>query len=64
MTVPQQKWIAGWPVASWIGFVGALAATSVALWLYYSAGRVDGAAIAAAFICVSGALAARRAADR
>ena len=29
MTVPQQKWIAGWPVQSWVGFVGGLAATSL-----------------------------------
>jgi len=64
MTVPQQKWIAGWPVQSWVSFVGALAATSLALWLYYSEGRVDGAVIAAAFVCVAGALAARRAAAR
>ncbi len=64
MTAPQQKWIAGWPVQSWFGFVGALAATSVALWLHYSAGRVDGAAIAVALMCVTGALAARRSVGR
>ena len=62
MTVPQQKWIAGWPVGSWFGFVGALAATSVALWLYYSAGRMGWGNIAAALVCVAGALAARRSA--
>ena len=64
MTVPQQKWIAGWPGGSWLGFVVALAATTLALWLYYSEGRVDGAAIAAALVCVVGALAARRSAGR
>jgi len=64
MTVPQQKWIAGWPVASWFGFVGALAATSVALWLYYSAGRMGWGDLGAALVCVAGALAARRSAGR
>jgi membrane protein YdbS with pleckstrin-like domain len=64
MTVPQQKWIAGWPVASWFGFFGALCAVGVALWLWHSSSRVDRAALGVAAVCVTLAFANLRIAER
>lgn len=64
MTVPQQKWIAGWPVGSWFGFFGALCAVAVAVWQWHSSSRVDWVSLGVAAMCVTLAWANLRIAER
>ena len=64
MAVPRQKWIAGWPVGSWGGFLGALCAVVLAARLWQSSSRVDWTSLGVAAICVTLAFANLRIAKR
>lgn len=62
--VPQQQWMAGWPVGSWFGVFGALRAVAVALWLWHASRRVEWEALGGAAVCVTLACANLRIATR
>lgn len=59
----QTKWVAGWPVASWFGFAGAIAAWLAALLDHAESGTIPWRTVGVGFACLVLALLARKKAE-